>query len=56
VHEAAGRLVSAERITAPDLYVCGPPPMAEAAIELFSARFGVPGQQIFYDKFTTAAT
>jgi propane monooxygenase reductase subunit len=55
VHEAAARLVSAEGITAPDLYLCGPPPMVEAAIELFSARFGVPGQQIFYDKFTTAA-
>jgi propane monooxygenase reductase subunit len=55
VHEAAARLVSAEGITAPDLYLCGPPPMVEAAIELFSARFDVPGQQIFYDKFTTAA-
>jgi len=55
VHDVAGRLALAEGISAPDLYLCGPPPMVEAAIELFSVRFGVPSQQIFYDKFTTAA-
>jgi propane monooxygenase reductase subunit len=33
-------------------YVCGPPPMVEAAIPLL-ARLGVPEKHIYYDKFTT---
>ena len=35
-----------------DAYVCGPPPMVEAAQALLSAR-GVPESRIYYDKFTT---
>src|SRR5918911_916157 len=35
-----------------DAYVCGPPPMVEAAIALLEAR-GVPEAHIYYDKFTT---
>ena len=35
-----------------DAYVCGPPPMVEAAIELLAA-LGVEDKRIFYDKFTT---
>ena len=35
-----------------DAYVCGPPPMVEAALELLPA-LGVDGKRIFYDKFTT---
>jgi propane monooxygenase reductase subunit len=37
-----------------DAYLCGPPPMVDAAIELLTAR-GVPEQHIFFDKFTTTA-
>jgi propane monooxygenase reductase subunit len=37
-----------------DAYVCGPPPMVEAAIALLEAR-GVPEAHIYYDKFTTTA-
>jgi propane monooxygenase reductase subunit len=37
-----------------DAYLCGPPPMVDAAIELLKAK-GVPEQQIFFDKFTTTA-
>jgi len=37
-----------------DAYVCGPPPMVEAAMGLLSAQ-GVPDNRIFYDKFTTTA-
>jgi propane monooxygenase reductase component len=37
-----------------DAYVCGPPPMVEAAIALLQAR-GVPEAHIYYDKFTTTA-
>jgi propane monooxygenase reductase component len=32
-------------------YVCGPPPMVEAAIPLLE-RLGVPSKRIYYDKFT----
>ena len=37
-----------------DAYVCGPPPMVEAAIALLEAR-GVPESHIYFDKFTTTA-
>ncbi len=37
-----------------DAYVCGPPPMVEAAISLLEAR-GVPEAHIYFDKFTTTA-
>jgi propane monooxygenase reductase subunit len=37
-----------------DAYLCGPPPMVDAAIELLVRR-GVPEAQIYYDKFTTSA-
>lgn len=35
-----------------DAYVCGPPPMVEAALELLPA-LGVDDQRTFFDKFTT---
>ncbi|AEA22893.1 FAD-binding oxidoreductase [Pseudonocardia benzenivorans] len=35
-----------------DAYVCGPPPMVDAAIPVLTA-LGVSEQNIFYDKFTT---
>jgi len=35
-----------------DAYVCGPPPMVEAAIATL-ARLGRSEDHIFYDKFTT---
>lgn len=37
-----------------DAYLCGPPPMVEAAIDLCAA-LGVPDGRVFYDKFTTTA-
>jgi len=33
-------------------YVCGPPPMVEAALPLLET-LGVPDKRIYYDKFTT---
>ena len=33
-------------------YVCGPPPMVEAAIPLLET-LGVPEKRVYYDKFTT---
>jgi propane monooxygenase reductase component len=35
-----------------DAYVCGPPPMVEAAQALLIAK-GIPESRIYYDKFTT---
>ncbi|WP_410621158.1 NADH:ubiquinone reductase (Na(+)-transporting) subunit F [Amycolatopsis sp. cmx-8-4] len=35
-----------------DAYVCGPPPMVEAALELLPT-LGVADKRVFYDKFTT---
>jgi len=40
------------RLDRTDAYVCGPPPMVEAALELLPA-LGVADKRIFYDKFTT---
>jgi propane monooxygenase reductase subunit len=37
-----------------DAYVCGPPPMVEAAIALLESK-GVPEAHIYFDKFTTTA-
>ncbi|HEY0451413.1 FAD-binding oxidoreductase [Actinophytocola sp.] len=37
-----------------DVYLCGPPPMIDAAMPLLAAM-GVPESQIFYDKFTITA-
>jgi propane monooxygenase reductase subunit len=35
-------------------YVCGPPPMVEAAMPLL-ATLGVAEKRIYYDKFTTTS-
>jgi len=43
-----------DEIAEVDAYVCGPPPMVEAAIALLE-RKGVPEAHIYYDKFTTTA-
>ena len=37
-----------------DAYLCGPPPMVDAAITMLDAE-GVPEDRVFYDKFTTTA-
>jgi propane monooxygenase reductase subunit len=38
-----------------DSYVCGPPPMVEAAMDLLLA-LGAPEKNIYYDKFTTTGS
>jgi propane monooxygenase reductase subunit len=38
-----------------DSYVCGPPPMVEAAMEVLAA-LGAPDKHIYYDKFTTTGS
>ncbi|MFC9767612.1 FAD-binding oxidoreductase [Rhodococcus jostii] len=37
-----------------EVYLCGPPPMVDAALALLEAN-GVPNDQVFYDKFTSPA-
>jgi propane monooxygenase reductase subunit len=37
-----------------DAYLCGPPPMVDAAIALLERR-GVPESHIYFDRFTTSA-
>ena len=49
VHEA----VDGE-LEGPDVYMCGPPPMLEAAEAMLAER-GVDPARIFQDKFTTSA-
>ncbi len=38
-----------------DCYVCGPPPMVEAAMDVL-AGLGAPEKNIYYDKFTTTGS
>jgi len=38
-----------------DSYVCGPPPMVEAAMDVLTS-LGAPEKNIYYDKFTTTGT
>ena len=37
-----------------DAYVCGPPPMVEAAMTVLT-QLGAPEKRIYFDKFTTSA-
>ncbi|MCU1398328.1 MAG: CDP-6-deoxy-delta-3,4-glucoseen reductase [Acidimicrobiales bacterium] len=41
-------------LTDVDAYICGPPPMVDAAIALLERR-GCPESHIYFDKFTTTA-
>jgi ferredoxin len=41
-------------LTEVDAYLCGPPPMVDAAIALLERR-GCPESHIYFDKFTTTA-
>jgi CDP-4-dehydro-6-deoxyglucose reductase len=52
VHEAV--LAEQRDLAACDVYVCGPPPLIEAARRDFTAR-GLPPEQLFFDSFEYAA-
>ncbi len=54
VHEAVEEYLDSREIAAPDVYMCGPPPMVEAA-EAMLASVGLDEQRIYVDKFTTSA-
>ncbi len=56
VHEAAGELLESGAMDDPEIYMCGPPPMIDAMIELATQRHGIDeAGRIFHDKFTTSA-
>jgi propane monooxygenase reductase subunit len=42
-------------LSATDCYVCGPPPMVEAAMDVLAA-LGASDKRIYYDKFTTTGS
>jgi propane monooxygenase reductase component len=55
VHEAADEFLESGQMNDPELYMCGPPPMIDAMIELATEKHGIDESQIFHDKFTTSA-
>jgi propane monooxygenase reductase component len=55
VHEAADEFLESGQMSDPELYMCGPPPMIDAMIELATEKHGIGDDQIFHDKFTTSA-
>jgi propane monooxygenase reductase component len=55
VHEAANEFLDSGEMSDPELYMCGPPPMIDAMIDLATEKHGIDEDQIFHDKFTTSA-
>ena len=54
VHECAGEYLRSGEMEDFEVYMCGPPPMIDAAAEMLSDH-GLDESRIFYDKFTIAA-
>jgi propane monooxygenase reductase subunit len=55
VHEVVDGYLDSGEMEDPEVYMCGPPPMIDAASELLVERHHVDENRIFYDKFTTSA-
>ncbi|MBO0768777.1 MAG: 2Fe-2S iron-sulfur cluster binding domain-containing protein, partial [Solirubrobacterales bacterium] len=56
VHEAVDEFLAATPdFKASDVYMCGPPPMLEAAEDMLLGTHKLDQQHIFQDKFTTSA-
>ncbi|HZO60001.1 MAG TPA: 2Fe-2S iron-sulfur cluster binding domain-containing protein [Solirubrobacterales bacterium] len=56
VHEPACACIEAGEMDDPEIYMCGPPPMIDAMIELACEVHGIDeSSRIFHDKFTTSA-
>jgi NAD(P)H-flavin reductase/ferredoxin len=53
--DAVDKFLAAAELTEPDVYMCGPPPMLEAAELMLIDRHKIDEQRLFQDKFTTAA-
>jgi propane monooxygenase reductase subunit len=54
VHELAAEYLASGEMEELEAYMCGPPPMIDAATEMLSDH-GLEESRIFYDKFTIAA-
>jgi propane monooxygenase reductase subunit len=54
VHEAVDRYLGSGEVAEPQVYMCGPPPMIDAAAEMLEGH-GIDDSDIFHDKFTTSA-
>jgi NAD(P)H-flavin reductase/ferredoxin len=55
VHEAVDAFLAEGSYAAPDVYMCGPPPMVEAAEATLIDTHKLDEQRIYIDKFTTSA-
>lgn len=55
VHDAVDTYLAGGEIARPDVYMCGPPPMVEAAQQMLVGKHKLDEQRIFQDKFTTSA-
>lgn len=55
VHEAAAAVVADGSLPQPYVCACGPPPMVDALVEVLTQRWGVPVQDVVFDRFTPAA-
>jgi propane monooxygenase reductase subunit len=55
VHEVVGQYLGTGEMADPQAYMCGPPPMIDAASEMLAESHGVDEGDIFHDKFTTSA-
>ena len=55
VHEAVDEFLREGEIESPDVYLCGPPPMIEAAEEMLTGVHGLDEHRLFADRFTTSA-
>ena len=56
VHEVVDEYLGEGELSSPDVYMCGPPPMVEAAEAMLIDKHGLDEQRIFVDKFTTSAS
>ncbi|HYW25968.1 MAG TPA: 2Fe-2S iron-sulfur cluster binding domain-containing protein [Terriglobales bacterium] len=56
VTEVAGRRLDRDQLRGEvEAYLCGPPPMIDAAFPVLFQK-GIPGTRIYYDKFTAATS
>jgi NAD(P)H-flavin reductase/ferredoxin len=55
VQDAVDAFLEATELEDPEVYMCGPPAMIEAAQEMLEQKHGIPDQRIHHDKFTTSA-
>jgi NAD(P)H-flavin reductase/ferredoxin len=55
VHELVDEYLTGGEISSPDVYMCGPPPMVEAAEGMLIDAHKLDEQRVYIDKFTVSA-